>query len=293
MVDLQSYRESALNMSVRKHEGKVAVVTGAGGTLCSVIAEDLARQGASVALLGRSETKLQPVLKAITDAGGEALALSTDVTDLASLEATRNMIANEMGTCDILVNGAGGNQAEAITRTVEFDPAELDDPSVGGFFNLNVDAFRSVVDTNLTGTMLPSRVFGMDMARKRKGVILNFPSMTSYRPLTKVCAYACAKAAVVNLTQWLAAYLAPAGVRVNGVAPGFFVNERSRRLLYNPDNTPSERGRQVLLHTPMNRFGEASELLGTVNWLLDDEASGFVTGITVPVDGGFLASAGV
>ena len=202
-------------------------------------------------------------------------------------------MASTLGTCDILINGAGGNQAPAITKTTEFQAAELDDPEVGGFFNLDVEAFRSVVDINITGTMLPSRVFGADMARKRSGVIINFPSMNSYRPLTKVPAYAAAKAAVVNFTQWLAAYLAPAGVRVNAVAPGFFVNDRSRKLLFTETGEPSPRGGQVLHHTPMKRFGEADELLGTVNWLIDDTAAGFVTGITVPVDGGFLSSTGV
>jgi len=278
---------------MNKLSGKLAVVTGAGGTLCSVIAKDLARQGAAVALLGRTRSKLVPVSEAIEEGKGKSEMFEVDVTEQAGLEVARLAIEERLGTCDILINGAGGNQAVAITKIVEFDPSELDNPSVGGFFNLDVDAFRSVLDTNVTGTMLPCRVFGADMARKGNGVIINFPSMTSYRPLTKVAAYAASKAAVVNFTQWLAAYLAPAGVRVNAVAPGFFVNERSRKLLYGEGGELSERGTRVLGHTPMKRFGEAQELLGAVNWLIDDEAAGFVTGITVPVDGGFLSSAGL
>ncbi len=280
-------------MKTKKHVGKIAVVTGAGGTLCSEIAKNLASQGASVVLLGRTEAKLAPVLNAIEAAGGDAMLVAADVTSLEDLERARDSIEEKLGTCDILINGAGGNQAAAITKTVAFEAAELDDPSVGGFFNLDVDAFRSVVDTNIIGTMLPSRVFGADMARKGKGSIVNFPSMTSYRPLTKVGAYACAKAAVINFTQWLATYLAPAGVRVNAVAPGFFVNERNRKLLFDENGEPSPRGAQVLHYTPMSRFGEAPELLGCVNWLIDDEAASFVTGVTIPVDGGFLASPGV
>lgn len=280
-------------MSKNKLDGKIVVVTGAGGTLCSAIAKDLASQGASVALLGRTIGKLTPVLDTISKEGGKAMVVVADVTSLSDLEAARTKIHGELGSCDILINGAGGNQADAITKTTEFTPSELDDPTVGGFFNLDVDAFRSVVDTNIIGTVLPSRVFGADMARKGKGSIINFPSMTSYRPLTKVGAYACAKAAVVNFTQWLAAYLAPAGVRVNAVVPGFFVNERSRKLLFNEDGSHSDRGDQILHHTPMKRFGEANELLGCVNWLIDDEAAAYVTGVTIPVDGGFLSSAGV
>lgn len=244
-------------------------------------------------LVGRTVSKLDSVKAAIEDEGGEAFAIGADVTQLDDLNRARAKVEEVVGTCDILINGAGGNQAAAVTKTVEFDPAELDDPTVGGFFNLDVDAFRSVVDTNIAGTMLPSRVFGAGMARKGSGNIVNFPSMTSYRPLSKVGAYACAKAAVVNFTQWLAAYLAPAGVRVNAVAPGFFVNDRSRKLLLDEQGNPSPRGAQVLHHTPMNRFGEAKELLGCVNWLIDDEAASFVTGVTIPVDGGFLSSPGV
>jgi NAD(P)-dependent dehydrogenase (short-subunit alcohol dehydrogenase family) len=272
---------------------KVAVVTGAGGTLCSVIACDLARQGAAVALLGRTESKLQRVADQISETGGRCIVCPTDVMDTQALLTARGRIEAAFGSCQILINGAGGNQAEAITATDVFTPDELDSPETRGFFNLDLEAFQRVIDVNLMGTVRPCQVFGREMARQGGGVIINFASMTSYRPLTRVAAYAADKAGICNLTQWLACYLAPAGIRVNAIAPGFFVNQRSRRLLFTPDGGYSQRGQRVLQHTPMQQFGRADQLLGCLNWLIDDEAAGFVTGITVPVDGGFLSSSGL
>ena len=272
---------------------KVAVVTGAGGTLCSVMAKDLASQGALVALMGRTESKLQAVAEEITEGGGKAVVFPADVTDQSALRQARIRIEEAIGTCDILINGAGGNQAEAITKTTEFTPEELDQSETHGFFNLDMGAFHRVVESNIMGSVMPCQVFGADMARKGGGVIINFASMTSYRPLTRVGAYAIAKAGICNFTQWLACYLAPAGIRVNAIAPGFFVNERSRKILFEPDGSHSRRGERVLQHTPMQTFGEADQLLGCMNWLIDDKAAGFVTGITVPVDGGFLSSSGL
>jgi len=273
---------------------KVAVVTGAGGTLCSEMARDLARQGYKVALLGRSLDKLKSVEDEIRQTGGTAISVSCDVSDETSVKAARDAVNEQIGPCNILINGAGGNQNEALTNITEFDERELmDDDSVKGFFNLKMDVFQSVIDVNTMGTVIPCFVFGRDMAEHKRGNIVNIASMTSYRPLTKVGAYAIAKAGIANFTQWLAVYLAPANIRVNAIAPGFFLNDRSRKIMFHEDGSQTPRARSIMGHTPLKRFGEAPELIGAMNWLINDEAAGFVTGITLPVDGGFLASAGV
>jgi NAD(P)-dependent dehydrogenase (short-subunit alcohol dehydrogenase family) len=276
--------------------GKTAVVTGAGGTLCSAVAKELARQGARVALLGRTVASLEAVAAEIRAAGGAALPIACDVIDAASVERARATVTRELGACQFLINGAGGNQPDAVTTLTEFSPEELavDKPAGSrGFFDLSLAKFDDVVRINTLGTVIPCQIFGREMAALGRGSILNFASMNSYRPLTRVPAYAMAKAGVVNFTQWLAVYLAPAHIRVNGVAPGFFVNERSRKILLTPDGGLSARGQNVMSHTPIKRFGEAQELLGAVCWLLNDEQAGFVTGVTLPVDGGFLASSGI
>lgn len=285
-----------LSTSTSCFEDKTAVITGAGGTLCSAIAKELARRGARVALLGRTVASLEVVANEICAAGGAALPVACDVTNLAEVESARTKVTHELGACHFLINGAGGNQADAITTLTEFSPTELcaADPSAQrGFFDLDLKKFDEVVRINTLGTVIPSQVFGREMAQLGRGSILNFASMTSYRPFTRVPAYAMAKASIVNFTQWLATYLAPANIRVNAVAPGFFVNERSQKILFNPEGELSTRGQNVMGHTPMKRFGAAGELLGAVCWLLDDEQAGFVTGVTIPVDGGFLASAGI
>ncbi len=273
---------------------KVAIVTGAGGTLCSVMAIDLAKQGYKVALLGRSIDKLKAVEEEIKASGGTAISISTDVADEASVMAAKEIIEKELGFPSVLINGAGGNQNEALTNITEFDEKELlNDGSVKGFFNLSMDVFSSVINVNTMGTVIPSFVFGKSMAAQKHGVIINIASMNSYRPLTKVGAYGIAKAGIANFTQWLAGYLAPANIRVNAIAPGFFLNERSRKIMFNEDGSHTARAKNVLSHTPMKRFGEAPELIGCLNWLISDKAAGFVTGIIVPVDGGFLSSSGV
>ncbi len=276
--------------------GKVAVITGAGGTLCSVIARRLAAEGAVVALLGRTPAALEKVAGEIRANGGTARAYACDVVDRASVERAREAIVRDLGVPWFLINGAGGNQAEAITTATEFDPAELapDKPAeLRGFFNLSTEKIDDVIRANTLGTILPSQIFGRDMAAARRGSILTFGSMTSYRAITRVPAYATAKTGIVRFTEWLAAYLAPANIRVNGVAPGFFVNERSRKILMNPDGSLSNRGKNVMHHTPTKRFGEASELVGGVMWLLNDEQAQFVTGVMLPIDGGFLSSPGI
>lgn len=273
---------------------KVAVVTGAGGTLCSVMAIHLAAQGYKVALLGRSIDKLKAVEREITLAGGIARSVSTNVTDEAAVKAAMELIEKELGVCTVLINGAGGNQSDALTNIPEFDEKELlGDGAVKGFFNLSMDVFSDVIKVNTMGTVIPSFVFGRPMAAQGGGVIINIASMNSYRPLTKVGAYGMAKAGIANFTQWLAVYLAPANIRVNAIAPGFFLNERSRKIMFNEDGSHTTRAKSVLAHTPMKRFGEAPELIGCMNWLISNEAAGFVTGTVIPVDGGFLSSSGV
>lgn len=276
-------------------EGKVALVTGGGGILCSVICKDMAKRGAKVVVLGRTAESIQLVVDDILSNGGQAIALTGDVTDVEGMKQVREKIRNSYGLVNILVNGAGGNQAPAITSTNAFEPAELDgtNPEIKGFFNLDMGVFERVVRVNIMGTVIPSQVFGEEIVRAGGGVIINFASMNSYRPLSRVGAYGSAKAGVRNFTEWLAVYLAPAKIRVNGIAPGFFVNDRSRKILMTEDGGLSSRGENVMHHTPMKRFGDAEELLGCFNWLIDDRNAGFVTGQTVAVDGGFLASSGL
>jgi hypothetical protein len=274
--------------------GKVAVVSGAGGTLCSEMAKELAKQGYKVALLGRSLDKLMRVEEEIKSNGGTAISVSTDVSDEVSVKKAHAIILKELGPCSVLINGAGGNQMEALTNITEYDERELEDTDgIKGFFNLSMDVFKSVINVNTMGTVIPSFIFGRDMAGQKNGSIINIASMNSFRPLSKVGAYGMAKAGIANFTQWLAAYLAPAGVRVNAIAPGFFLNDRSRKIMYNEDGSQTARAENVLSHTPMRRFGEASELIGCMNWLIDEKGAGFVTGIVIPVDGGFLSSSGV
>lgn len=278
------------------YEGKVAVVTGAGGTLCAPIAQDLAAKGAKVVLIGRTRDKLEKTANSIETAGGVCRIMTADVTDEPAMQAIADEILADWGPCRFLVNGAGGNNNKAITTNVYFDPAELsaDRPEgMVGFFDLDMDVFESVVKINTLGTVIPTRTFGRQMAKEGTGAIINFASMNSYTPLTRVPAYALSKAAIVNLTKWLATYFGPAGIRINAIAPGFFVNDRSVKILGNLEIGLTQRGKNVIDHTPVQRFGDPKDLLGTVSYLLDDRAASFVTGITVPVDGGFQAHAGI
>ena len=278
-------------------EGKVAVVTGAGGTLCSAIAVDLAKKGAKVVLIGRTREKLEKVSAEILAAGGVCRIEPGDVTDEKAMQDIADRVAAEWGQCRFLVNGAGGNNVKAMPTRLRFSEADYaptaDFAKERGFWDIDMAAFKSVLEINTLGTVIPSRIFGLQMAKAGGGSILNFASMNTYRPLTRVAPYAMSKAAIANWTMFFAQYMAPAKVRVNAIAPGFMVNERSRQYLMTPEGGLSPRGEQVMHHTPAGRFGEAADLLGCVDWLLDDAKSAFVTGITVPVDGGFLSSAGV
>ncbi len=279
-----------------KFQEKIAVVTGAGGTLCSEIAIRLAQEGATVFLVGRTEEKLIKTAKRIEELGGTpAIIYPCDVTDQASVIALANEV-EARGGCDFLINGAGGNNVKAMPTITKYDPRELSGElpeGDRGLYDIDMDAFRSILDINIMGTVFPTMELAKQMIKKGGGSVINFASMNSYCPLTRCFAYAMSKAAITNLTQSFAAYYAPANVRINAIAPGFMVNERSKAYLGTVEEGLTKRGESVISHTPMGRFGQASDLIGCVNWLLDETSSGFVTGTTIPVDGGFLTLGGV
>lgn len=260
-------------------EDRVVILTGGTGVLGSCMARYLAGQGARVVVLGRNEETGRRLTGEIDENGGKALFLKTDVLDRTLLERNREEILRRYGRIDVLVNAAGGNMPGAT-----IGPGQT-------LFDLQPDAFRQVVDLNLFGTVLPTMVFARTMAEQQTGSIVNISSESSLRPLTRVAGYGAAKAAVNNLTRYLAGELAAkfgAGIRVNAMAPGFFITEQNRTLLTTPDGSYTERARTILAHTPFGRFGKPEELLGTLHWLISD-ASAFVTGTVVPVDGGFDA----
>lgn len=273
--------------------GKVAVVTGAGGVLCSGFSEFLAGKGMKVALLDLNEAAAKKVADKITASGGTAKAYKCNVLDKTDIEEVHKRILSDFGKCDILINGAGGNNPKCTTAHEEYVKGDESADDFLTFFNIDEKGFDFVFDLNLKGVLLPSQVFMPDMLDRKGCSVLNVSSMNAYRPLTKIPAYSAAKAAVSNFTSWLAVHFAKEGIRVNAIAPGFFVTNQNKALLFNEDGTPTPRTEKILRSTPMGRFGEASELLGTVEWLLDEDKSGFVTGITVPVDGGFSAYSGV
>jgi NAD(P)-dependent dehydrogenase (short-subunit alcohol dehydrogenase family) len=266
-----------------KLTGKVAVVTGGAGVLCSALCRMLSAEGVKVAVLDLNAGAAESLAAELRSSGGEAIGLACNVLEKASIEAAASQILATFGRVDILLNGAGGNKPQATTSA---------DTS---FFDLSAEALRWVLDLNLMGIILPSQVFGKTMADQKSGVILNFSSMNSYRPLTRIPAYSAAKAAVSNFTQWLAVHMAQnysPDIRVNAIAPGFLVGEQNRRLLLNEDGSLTRRGQAIIDHTPMGRFQVPEDLFGTVLWLLSP-ASALVTGITVPIDGGFSAYSGV
>lgn len=263
---------------------KIIAITGAGGVLCGTMAKALAKAGAKVAVLDLNETAAGQVAEDIRKAGGEAIAVKCNVLDKDSIEEAREKIIAEFGTIDTLINGAGGNKKEATTS-----------PDLS-FFDMPAEAVRFVFDLNFLGTLLPCQVFGKHMAEKQLGVILNISSMNAFRPLTKIAAYSAAKSAVSNFTQWLAVHMCQnysENIRVNAIAPGFFLTEQNRFLLIDEKtDKPTPRGKTIIEHTPMARYGKPEDLIGTTLWLLSDAAK-FITGIVVPVDGGFSAFSGV
>lgn len=266
--------------------GKVAVITGAGGVICSAFAEALADCGAKVALLDINEAAVSSVAKEI---GENALAVVCDCLDKQSISQARETVLAKWGKADILINGAGGNNPRATCDNETMSPETAVDKN---FFGLDEAGFKFVFDLNITSAFLVTQVFAADMVNAG-GNIINISSMNAFCPLTKIPAYSAAKAGISNFTQWLAVHFAPCHIRANAIAPGFFVTNQNRDLLFRPDGTPTPRTDKILAATPMSKFGEISDLIGTLLWLADDSASGFVTGTVVAVDGGFSAYSGV
>ena len=272
--------------------GKVAVVTGGAGVLCREFCKALAACGANVAVLNRTFSKAEAVVAEIKADGGEAIAVGVDVTDPASVEAAHKLVLETYGKCDILINGAGGNNPAATADDEFFSMDTLLDPEKKSFFDLGLDGFGKVFDLNIMGTLIPTQIFARDMVEKG-GSILNISSMNSFTPLTKIPAYSAAKSGVSNFTEWLAVHFAKTGIRVNAIAPGFFSTAQNAKLLWNADGTPTARTNKILNATPMGRFGEPDELIGSVLFLLDEKCAGFITGVVLPIDGGFNAYSGV
>ena len=272
--------------------GKVAVVTGAGGVLCSAFSVTLARAGAKVALLDLNVDAAEEVAAKIREEGGEAKAYKCDVLSKEVCYAVADEVEKDMGKCDILVNGAGGNNPKATTDKEYF---ELDDINADtkSFFDLDSAGVGFVFNLNFLGTLIPTQAFARQMAGREGCNIINISSMNAYTPLTKIPAYSGAKAAISNFTQWLAVHFSRVGIRVNAIAPGFFSTKQNAALLWNPDGSPTARTGKILAATPMGRFGESSELDGSLLFLLNNDAASFITGVVIPVDGGFSAYSGV
>ena len=282
-------KDNVLNTALT---GKVAVVTGAGGVLCSEFAKTLARAGAKVALLNRTESKAQKFADEITAEGGIAKAYGCNVLDKEQVYAVAERVKNDLGSCDILINGAGGNHPMATTDKEYYEDGDID-ADTKSFFDLDEEGVASVFNLNFLGTLIPTQAFARQMLGRPGCNILNISSMNAFTPLTKIPAYSGAKAAVTNFTQWLAVHFSKQGIRVNAIAPGFFSTAQNAALLWNEDGTPTARTGKILAATPMGRFGEREELAGAVLFLLNNEAAGFITGVTIPIDGGFSAYSGV
>lgn len=274
-------------------KGKTVVITGGSGVLCSAFAYAFAEQGMNVAVLGRTMSKLEKVRDKINDLGGNGLAVTCDVVDKDSVIAAKKAVNDAFGKTDILVNGAGGNHPRGNTTKEFFEDGDIENPDVVSFFDLKKENFNYVFDLNIVGTLIPTQVFMPDMLGRKGATVINVASMGSYHPMTKVSAYCAAKAGIANFTEWLAVHFAKSGIRVNAIAPGWFLTEQNRTLLTNEDGSLTERSKKVIAHTPMDRFGVPEDLVGTMLYLADDTLSGFVTGAMIPVDGGFQAYFGV
>ncbi len=272
--------------------GKVAVVTGAGGVLCSGFAKVLARAGAKVALLDLNFEAANKFAREIVEEGGAAKAYKCNVLDKEDCYAVADQVLADFGPCDILLNGAGGNNPRATTDKEYFEPGDIEGDTKS-FFDLDKSGVEFVFNLNFIGTLIPTQAFARQMVGRPGCSILNVSSMNAYTPLTKIPAYSGAKAAVSNFTEWLAVHFSKVGIRVNAIAPGFFSTAQNAALLWNPDGTPTARTGKILSATPMGRFGRPEELNGALLFLLNNEAAGFITGVTIPIDGGFSAYSGV
>ena len=282
-----------MNLSIKPDlTGKVAVITGGAGVLCREFAKALALCGAKVAILNRTLSKAEEVVEEITAMGGVAIAVGVDVTNNDSVKAAHADVLERLGPCDILINGAGGNNPRATTDKEYFELGDID-ADTKSFFDLGDEDMEFVFNLNFIGTLLPTQAFAKDMVGRGGCTILNVSSMNAYTPLTKIPAYSGAKAAISNFTQWLAVHFSKVGIRVNAIAPGFFSTAQNAKLLWNEDGTPTSRTGKILAATPMGRFGSPEELLGALLFLVDEKAASFVTGIVIPVDGGFSAYSGV
>lgn len=272
------------------YTGKVVVVTGAGGLICGAMARAFAQSGAKVAALDLNENAVKALADELTGEGFICKGYSANVLDKDALEEVHKRILNDLGACDILVNGAGGNNPRATT-----DNEYQHEAKEGGksFFDLAPEGVDFVFKLNFQGTLLPTQVFAKDMVDKKNGCILNISSMNAYTPLTKIPAYSAAKAGISNFTQWLATHFAGTGIRCNAIAPGFLVSAQNRALLFNEDGTPTPRSAKILKGTPMERYVDASELLGATLFLCDERSASAITGVVLPIDCGFAAYSGV
>lgn len=281
-----------------KHEslkGKTAVITGAGGVLCSSFAKDLAAQGVKTALLDINLNAAQSVADEINASGGSAIAVVCNVLDKDSLKAAYEEVKAKLGVCDILVNGAGGNNPKGTTSNETLTMQDIENKAEGvkTFFDLDADGIQFVFNLNFLGTLLTTQTFAKDMAGRDGACIINISSMNAFRPLTKIPAYSAAKAAVSNFTQFMAVHFAPVGIRVNAIAPGFFSTNQNKTLLFNDDGSLTQRSHKIISHTPLGRFGVTDDLTGSLLFLADSDYSAFITGVILPVDGGFSAYSGV
>ncbi|MGN1307857.1 MAG: SDR family oxidoreductase [Faecousia sp.] len=282
-------KQNVLNTDL---SGKVAVVTGAGGVLCSYFAKVLARAGAKVALLDLNEEAAEGFAREIAEEGGTAKAYACNVLDAAVCRSVAEQVAADFGPCDVLVNGAGGNHPKATTDKEYFELGDLD-ADTKSFFDLDAAGVGFVFNLNFLGTLIPTQAFAQQMVGRSGCCILNVSSMNAFTPLTKIPAYSGAKAAVSNFTQWLAVHFSKVGIRVNALAPGFFSTKQNAALLWNADGTPTARTGKILAATPMGRFGETEELEGGLLFLVNEQAAGFITGVVLPIDGGFSSYSGV
>ncbi len=273
---------------------KVVVLTGAGGVLCSTLAKALAKEGCAIAVLDLKKEAAQKVAEEINSDGGNAIGVVANVLMKESLEQAKQQVNDKLGPCDILINGAGGNHPLGTTSNPYLEEKDLVDATEGfkTFFDLDIEGIQFTFNLNFIGTLLPTQVFATDMVGRKGCSILNISSMNAFTPLTKIPAYSGAKAAVSNFTQWLAVHFSKVGIRVNALAPGFFLTDQNRALLTEEDGSLTARGNTIIGQTPMGRFGEPEDLIGTTRWLCGEGAS-FVTGVVVPIDGGFSAFSGV